>query len=56
MAHAELLAISVACDDLRARVADRLEREGVAAYADELLPRMLSDSSITALRSECTSF
>jgi 3-oxoadipate enol-lactonase len=33
----------------RIEVADRLEREGMAAYADELLPRMLSRSSITAL-------
>jgi len=28
---------------------DRLEREGMAAYADEVLPRMLAASSITAL-------
>jgi len=33
----------------RLEVADRLEREGMAAYADELLPKMLSGSSITAL-------
>jgi pimeloyl-ACP methyl ester carboxylesterase len=33
----------------RIELADRLEREGMSAYADELLPRMLSRSSITAL-------
>lgn len=33
----------------RMDAADRLEREGMAAYADELLPRMLSRSSVTAL-------
>jgi 3-oxoadipate enol-lactonase len=33
----------------RIEVADRLEREGMAGYADEVLPRMLSASSLTAL-------
>jgi pimeloyl-ACP methyl ester carboxylesterase len=33
----------------RLEMADRLEREGMAAYADEVLPRMLSASSITTL-------
>jgi 3-oxoadipate enol-lactonase len=33
----------------RIEMADRLEREGMAAYADELLPMMLAGSSITAL-------
>jgi len=34
---------------LRLEMADRLEREGMAAYADEVLPRMLAASSIAAL-------
>jgi pimeloyl-ACP methyl ester carboxylesterase len=34
---------------LRLEMADRLEREGMAGYADEALPRMLSGSSITTL-------
>jgi len=33
----------------RIDMADRLEREGMAAYADEVLPKMLSASSMTAL-------
>lgn len=33
----------------RIELADRLEREGMSAYADELLPRMLAGASITAL-------